>query len=320
MDQAMAEFREAIGIKKDDAMFHSNLGMALKDKGRLDEAIAEFREAIRINKDSADAHNCLGAAFATKGRLDEAIAEFREALRLKHDDATVHLNLGRALLLQGHFREAMEKLHRGHQLGSRDPRWPDASELSQLLRQAAQMAQLDQRLPAVLQGKAEPNDAGERIGFAKLCQLHRKRFAAAVRFYGEAFSAQPALADDLRTGNRYDAACAAALASCGQGQDAGGLDDKERGRLRKQALDWLKADLTAWRGLLEKEPAKAAADVVVQMAHWQQDTDFVGVRGDKALAGLPPAERPHWQKLWQEVEALRQGAARSPDKPAASRR
>jgi hypothetical protein len=39
------------------------------------------------------------------------------------------------------------------------------------------------------------------------------------------------------------------------------------------------------------------------------------VRGSEALERLPAAERPDWQKLWQEVEELRQrAAAPGPDK------
>jgi hypothetical protein len=44
------------------------------------------------------------------------------------------------------------------------------------------------------------------------------------------------------------------------------------------------------------------------MQHWQQDTDFAGVRGD-ALDKLPQAERQEWRKLWEDVEALRKRAA-----------
>jgi hypothetical protein len=43
------------------------------------------------------------------------------------------------------------------------------------------------------------------------------------------------------------------------------------------------------------------------------------VRGEQALDKLPPAERSDWQQLWKEVEALRQRAARPPDKAAAPR-
>jgi hypothetical protein len=43
------------------------------------------------------------------------------------------------------------------------------------------------------------------------------------------------------------------------------------------------------------------------LRHWQQDTDFAGVR-DAALANLPEAERQPWQQLWADVEeTLRRG-------------
>jgi hypothetical protein len=44
------------------------------------------------------------------------------------------------------------------------------------------------------------------------------------------------------------------------------------------------------------------------MQRRQHDPDFAGVRGD-ALAELPEAERQEWQKLWDDVEALRKRAA-----------
>jgi hypothetical protein len=51
------------------------------------------------------------------------------------------------------------------------------------------------------------------------------------------------------------------------------------------------------------------------MQHWLVDPDFAGVRGEAALGKLPEAERPPWQKLWKEVEALRRGAAGTPASP-----
>jgi hypothetical protein len=57
---------------------------------------------------------------------------------------------------------------------------------------------------------------------------------------------------------------------------------------------------------------------VQQMQHWQQDPDFAGVRGDEALARLPEAERPQWQKLWADVAELltRAKGKSTPDKKA----
>jgi hypothetical protein len=129
------------------------------------------------------------------------------------------------------------------------------------VRQCERLLELDEQLPAFLEGKITPAGPGERIELAVLCSLkglHR----AAVRFYEEAFAAQPKLAGYLNPGHRYNAACAAALAGCGQGQDAAKLDDKERAGLRRQALDWLRADLEAWRRLLDQEPDLVPGETV----------------------------------------------------------
>jgi tetratricopeptide (TPR) repeat protein len=310
MDEAIAECREAIRLKKDYANAHYNLAMAVWGKGQLDEAIAEFREAIRIKQDFAAAHNNLGNALRDKGRLDEAIAEYRDAIRFKEDYPDPHINLANALQLKGQLRQAVEEFRLAHELGSRNPRWPHPS--AQWLRRAQEMADLDDRLPDILQGKARPKDAAECLTCAQLCQLHHGQYATATRFYGEAFAGQPALAGDLQAGHRYNAACAAARAGCGQGKDADGLDNKERARLRLQALDWLRADLEAWGRLLEKEPGKAGPAAAQTLQHWLEDPDFSGVRGEQAVGRLPEAERGDWQKLWQEVEALRERAARPP--------
>jgi serine/threonine-protein kinase len=238
-----------------------------------------------------------------QGKLDEAIAEHREALRIKPDDAEALCNLGGALLMKGRFADAVSCFRRGHELGSRDPHWPHPS--AQWLRNAECLAGLNDRLPALLQGQERPKDTGERLALAQLCQDHKKLFAAAARCYGEAFADQPPLAEDLTSGHRYNAACAAALAGCGQGKDAAGLDEKERARLRRQALDWLRADLGAWRRLLEKEPDKARPAVATTTQHWLKDDDFAGVRGEAALGKLPEAERHAWRKLWADVAEVR---------------
>src|SRR5262249_32601862 len=104
-----------------------------------------------------------------------------------------------------------------------------------------------------------------------------------------------------------NAACAAALACCSQGKDAGKLDDAERDRLRRQALNWLRDDLELRRRLPEKGQvtARTAAPITTIWQHWLVDADLAGVRGPEALAKLPVAERQAWQKLWEEVTVLR---------------
>jgi serine/threonine-protein kinase len=205
-------------------------------------------------------------------------------------------------MAQGRFAEALDALKRGHELGSRRPGWGYPS--GDWVRQCEQLVDLNARLNQILRGEIPPAGAAGRLALARVCQAHKNRYtAAAAGYYAEAFAAEQELAEDPKTQNRYNAACAAALAGCGRGEGAARLDDAERARLRRQALTWLRADLTAWRQLLEKEPGKARASVLRALRNWQQLPDLAGVRGD-ALAQLPEAERQTWQQLWADVEQV----------------
>jgi tetratricopeptide (TPR) repeat protein/tRNA A-37 threonylcarbamoyl transferase component Bud32 len=316
MDGAIREYKAAIQIDPKAAYAHNDLGKTLRAKGRLDEAIDEFREVIRIEKDHPWAHITLAEALKDKDRPDEAIAEYREGIRLNKDFPEAYLDLGQLLQRQGQFRQAAEAYRRGHEIGSRRPGWSFPS--AAWLRMAENLADVDSRRPGVLQGQEQPQDARERLALAQVC-MSRGQLAASARWYAEAFAAQPKVADDVDTGYRFSAAGAAALAGCGQGKDTAELDDKERVRLRCQALDWLRAELEAWRKLLEKDANKIGPTLHQRMQYWQGEEDLDGVRRAEALAKLPEAERKEWQKLWQEVEALRQLAAPAPKTASSAR-
>ena len=289
-----------------------DLGVAASGKGRVVDAIAEYREVLRRKKDHPEGHYNLGHALHAKGLLEEAIVEYREAVRLNEDYAEAHCNLGHALRQQGDFRKALEELRRGHELGSKNPSWPYPS--AQWVRYCERLLDLDGKLPGFLEGKTKPASAAERLELAQICSLkHLNR--AAARFYEEALGEEP----KLNARHRYNAACAAALAGCGQGKDADKLEAKERARLRGQALDWLRADLevTARRLVNESNNAVMFANV---LRHWLADADLAGVRGPQSLARLPEAERQPWQKLWGDVAytlARAQGNATPQKKSAA---
>jgi hypothetical protein len=67
--------------------------------------------------------------------------------------------------------------------------------------------------------------------------------------------------------------------------------------------------------MMDKSADKAGPAIAQRMQHWLQDTDFTDVRSVEALGRLPETERSDWQKLWKEVEALRQRAGK-PAEPA----
>ena len=295
---AVAEYQTAIDLKPEYPEAHYNLGNALRDQGDLPGAVAEYKKAIALKPDFAEAHFNLGFALRGQGDLAGAVAEYKKVIALKPEYPEAHCNLGLALQRQGEFQTALTELRRGHELGSKTPRWSYPS--ARWVRQCERLVQLDEQLPDFLEGKTTPAGPGERIELAGLCSLKRLNRATA-RFYEEAFAAEPKLADDLGAPNRYNAACAAALAGSGQGKDADKLDGTERARLRRQALDWLHADLDEWCRLLAKESDKARPVILKQMQLWLVDVDFAGVRGPQALARLPEAERRLWQKLWADV-------------------
>jgi hypothetical protein len=157
---------------------------------------------------------------------------------------------------------------------------------------------LDTRLSALLKGGDQPKDAADQLALADLCQRYKKRYAAAARFYADAFAAGVAQSSQ----RAYDAASAAALATAGKGEDAAKLDAKDKTRLRQQALAWLKNALKIYGKLLEDPERKD--EVRQKLQHWQKDPDLDSVRGQEALAKLPEAERAAWQQLWADVEEL----------------
>jgi tetratricopeptide (TPR) repeat protein len=299
VSQAMLSYQKAIRFKPDYAEAHDNLGVVLQAKGLVDPAIDAYRKAIQIKPDYAPAHIHLANALHAKGLLDETITAWEKAIRFVPDFAEAYCGLGVVLTKKGDFSEALKAYRRGHELGSRRPSWRYPS--GQWVQQAERLLRANKRLSAVLQGSDQPADAAECLDFARLCQEHRQLYSAAVRFYEEAFAANPKIADSLAVGHHYDAACAAARAGCGQGKDAAGLGGKERARLRRQALDWLQADLVAWQGILAKRPTKARLDIVQQMDNWQGDPDLAGVHREGALARLPEQERAAWRQFWSDV-------------------
>ncbi len=116
--------------------------------------------------------------------------------------------------------------------------------------------------------------------------------------------ADPKLADDRQAQLRYNAACAAALAGCGKGKDNPPPDDASKVKLRRQALDWLNAELAAWSKMLESGPPQAQPVVASTLKHWKEDSDLAGIRDAAALAKLPQQERAACKQLWGDVDGL----------------
>jgi tetratricopeptide (TPR) repeat protein len=304
LDEAVRACREAVRLDDGYAYGHNHLGLALLALDDNRGAEAAFRAAVARKPGFADAHNNLGIALRLLKKLDASVDACRTALRVDPDYAYAYVNLGMALGDLARFKEALAALQQGL---ARAPA-ADRPRVQWLVRYCQQLLALDARLADVLGGSDEPADAQEQVAFAHLCTIKALN-AAAVRLFAAGFAREPRLADDLGGKHRYDAACAACLAAAGQGKDAP-RPDKELPGLRRQALAWLRADLTAWARLLDAGPPAAREAARKAMRLWRGDDDLAGVREAAALGKLPPGEQEAWQKLWADVAALQARAAR----------
>jgi serine/threonine protein kinase/Flp pilus assembly protein TadD len=306
-------FRQAIRLKPDLAEAHGILGGALLEQGKAAEAEGCFRQAIRLKPDLADAHVNLGVALLKQGKAAEAEGCFRQAICLKpyfteahRGLGGAHFNLGLALHGQGRIAEALRHFYRAHELGSPDPGMSEWSlRFARWARRSRRLLELEGNLPAVLAGKLQPATPDDTIAYAEMCQLYKHRHAAAARLYQDAFDASPDPRAAAIEPHRYNAACAAALAGCGQGEDSAGMSQSERNAWRRQALTWLRASLRPRARLIRNGTATQRAQARAELAHWREDTDLAGVRGEKALAGLSAEEAKAWRDFWADVDALR---------------
>jgi tetratricopeptide (TPR) repeat protein len=87
--------KESIGVKPDPYLYFTR-GMNAFNRSKLDEAIANYDEAIRLKPDFAEAFNNRGYAKSNLGRTEEAIYDFDEAIRLKPNFANAFCNRGNA--------------------------------------------------------------------------------------------------------------------------------------------------------------------------------------------------------------------------------
>jgi serine/threonine-protein kinase len=171
------------------------------------------------------------------------------------------------------------------------------------------MTALEPRLPAALRGDEKTGDAAEGLTFAEMADRSR-RFSASARLYTEALRTDPKRVEDLKSGHRYNAACAAAPAGAGWGEERPPPAEDERVRWREQAVASLEAEPASLRRQVETGQPEAGAAAARMLRHRKQDSDRAGIRDPEDLANLPAEEQQACRKLWADVDALQARAAR----------
>ncbi len=105
LEEAIREFRRALGLRRDYAEAWWNLGSILTagpvDPSESDAAVRAFCKGAFEGLPEhyiAEAHSNLGKFLLSRGDLQGAISELREVLRLRPGDALAHSRLAEALL------------------------------------------------------------------------------------------------------------------------------------------------------------------------------------------------------------------------------
>ena len=102
-------FQHTLSVTRDNSTAHAALAGAYFHEGRLEEAIAQYREALEIDPEYARAHHNLGVALERQGHRTEALAQHMEAVRIQPDYATYQLGLATALHRSGRVEEAIPR-------------------------------------------------------------------------------------------------------------------------------------------------------------------------------------------------------------------
>jgi len=123
LDEAVAEYKNAIEIKGDYAYAYYNLGFAYNRKGLVDEAIEKYKKSIELNPQFDQAFNDLGIAYRRKGEMDEAIAAYQKAIEINPDFAQARYNLANVYSKKEMRAEAMAEYQKALEI---DPDFGEA--------------------------------------------------------------------------------------------------------------------------------------------------------------------------------------------------
>jgi superkiller protein 3 len=105
----IALWQSTIDLWPEDALAHNNLGVSLREAGRLNEALEHYQIAERIRPKDPDVHNNLGNVLVDLGRGDEAMIQYEQALQAKPAFAEAHNNLGFQLARRGQTEAALQQ-------------------------------------------------------------------------------------------------------------------------------------------------------------------------------------------------------------------
>ncbi len=297
-DRAIACLKKAVVLDPKHVDAHNSLGFAYNRKGLHDEAIPCFQKALELNPKHASALNNLGFAYNAVGLYDKGIPWLKKAVALYPKDVVFHDNLSSALVQVGELEQACAALKKV--LALTPEAAPQFKSRKRTLEQWEALLRLEGRLPDILKGERKPKNFEEGTQFGKVCRV-KQHYVAALRFYEQAFTANPDAAKKLAPAEGVTLARVALLASAGQGSDP--PSEAERPKYRAKALAWLQKFVKAEQEALEKNFNANRYSCQKSLRMLLLHKDLASVR-PPAFNNIPAGERKQWETFWDEVETL----------------
>ena len=134
LEAALASFRRTTETLPEFAPGWANAGAALGELERPEEALGKLERAAGLDPLSHSLASNLGVTLRDLGRLPEAERAFRWTLELAPDFVFGHYNLANAVYLQGRHREAVGLFEKAQAMD------PSGSDRQRLLLAAARLA------------------------------------------------------------------------------------------------------------------------------------------------------------------------------------
>ncbi|HNY13844.1 MAG TPA: tetratricopeptide repeat protein, partial [Candidatus Wallbacteria bacterium] len=111
-DEAMAEYKKAIELKKDYFEAFEKLGLCLAELGKYEDAIEFLSKCVAIKPDYAQGYVNLGKTFGVKGDRAKEIEMLKKAISLDAKNSDAYYSIGLSYKSQGKKKEALEALQK----------------------------------------------------------------------------------------------------------------------------------------------------------------------------------------------------------------
>ena len=305
----------------------TDLAYALFGQGRHDEALAEVGHAVEVDPRHLPSWHCISEIHLAIGDLDGAIVAVERSLEISREplwarmqyarlvglrgdreaaiplwedviaeggDVEVFADYATSLVRVGRPREAYEALKTydgSRELG--EERW---SRMLSFHRACAEVHDVVSR-PGYLYTDPGRQDTRQLIA---LVAVHAGDLLTASRAFAGLLGADDSYICNNQLATRMHASYAAALVGLGQGVGAAELTAEERGRWRRQGLEWFRADLEYFADYRHVDPNATRA----YLAHIEREPRVREVRRLLRDADLHAEEASAWDSLWSDHDAL----------------